>query len=107
MMSEHAIVTALSGVLTAPVRHPAFYQLSRPLYLRELRVHKTDKSFVVDVDKYGFPRYKRNRRYQSPDPPPAVDTDAIRTALNALLPDTISVTAVSDNGTYISIFIIT
>lgn len=105
MMSEGAIITALAEVLTAPARHPAFFNLSRPLYPRELRVYQTGTSFVVEVDKYGFSRYKRNRRYKSPNPPPTVDTKAIQTALNVLLPDSIFVAAVTDNGTFIKIFI--
>lgn len=105
MMTEYEIVTALFGVLTAPERPAPLYPLSRPLYFRELRVHRSDEGFSVEVDKYGFQRYKRSRRYQSINPPPAVDTDAIRASLNALLPDSIFVTGVFDLKTHIEIHI--
>lgn len=102
-MDADKLVDALAGVIMAPVRHPGLYDLAHPMYLRELRVHQTDSGLGVDVDKFGYSRYKRNRRYQKPTPPPTVNTTAIRSALNDVLPDGIRVTAVIDCGTYVTI----
>lgn len=102
-MDATKIMDALAGVIMAPVRHPGLYGLDRPMYRKELRLHLTETGVAVEVDKFGYARYKRNRRYQKSTPPPPADTNTIRAALNEALPDDIRVSAVEDNGNYITI----
>ena len=107
-MNDHllSVEDALVGVLTAPARHPGLYGLARPLYRRELRVREAEGGVTAEIDKVGYPRYKRSRRYRNPAPPPAINTASILSALNAVLPGNITATSIEDNGTYITIHFI-
>ena len=77
MLNAEQAKDALAEVLMATVRHPGLYELDRPMFRKELRQHLTENGDVaVEVDKFGYSRYKRNRRYQKSTPPPPVNTKA-------------------------------
>ena len=99
-MDERKIINALSGVLVAPGRPPALAGLSRPKYpMREFNpTQNADGTLSVKLTKWGYEYKHRGPRPKKPSP---VNPAAVRVALNAILPDGVTVTAVEDHGTHI------
>ena len=96
-------VRALVEVINAPTRPPALRSLAYIKYpARELRPQVNPNSITVNLAPYGN-EYKR--RGPRPKTLPHIDTVAVQAALNAVLPDGLSVTAVQDHGQKLQITI--
>lgn len=96
------IVRALVEVINAPTRPPALRSLAYIKYpARELRPQvNPDNSITVNLAPYGNEYKHRGPR---PKTLPHIDTVAVQAALNAVLPDGLSVTAVHDHGTKVTV----
>ena len=101
-MLDREIVAALVEVLNAPTRPPALRPLARLKYPgRELQSQvNPDGAATVTLALYGWEYKHRGPR---PKTPPPIDPVAVQAALNAALPDGLSVIAVQDHGTKITV----
>ena len=96
------IINALGEALSSPERPPELASIRYPR--RELRpVMQPDGSITVKLPFWGWEYKHRGSR---PSSPPSVDPEDIRTALNTLLPDDLTITAAEHLGTHIKIQII-
>ena len=95
------ILAALVGVLNAPARPPALWPLARIKYPdRELRPQVSPDGTLFTLALYGWEYKHRGPR---PKTPPPIDPAAVQAALNAALLDGLSVIAVQDHGTKITV----
>lgn len=101
-MLDREIVAALVEVLNAPTRPPALRPLARIKYPeRELQPQVSpDGTATVTLRKWGFEYKHRGSR---PKTPPPIDPAAVQAVLNDALPDGLSVIAVQDHGTKITV----
>ena len=98
-MLDREIVAALVEVLNAPTRPPALRPLARIKYPeRELRPQVCPDGTLFTLALYGWEYKHRGPR---PKTPPPIDPAAVQAALNAALPDGLSVIAVQDHHTKI------
>ena len=86
--------------INAPTRPPALWPLARIKYPeRELRPQVSpDGSLSVSLAVYGWEYKHKGPR---PKTPPHIDPVAVQAALNAVLPDGLTVIAVQDHGKHI------
>lgn len=98
-MEITGIMAALVDALNGPTRPTALFPLARVKYPRRELAPRllADGSLTVTLALYGWEYKHRGPR---PKPPP-VDTAAIQTAFNAVLPDGCRVSAVQYTGTSI------
>lgn len=100
-MLDCEIVAALVEVLNAPTRPPALRPLARIKYPeRELQPQVSPDGTLFTLAFYGWEYKHRGPR---PKTPPLIDPAAVQAALNAALPDGLSVIAVQDHGTKITV----
>ena len=101
-MRTARLTAVLVEVLNAPTRPPALRPLAFIKYPgRELQPQANpDGTATVTLALYGWEYKHRGPR---PKTPPPIDPAAVQAALNAALPDGLSVIAVQDHGTKISI----
>ena len=103
-MLDREIVAALVEVLNAPTRPPALWPLAFIKYPgRELQPQANPDgtaTATVTLALYGWEYKHRGPR---PKTPPPIDPVAVQAALNAALPDGLSVIAVQDHGTKITV----
>ena len=98
-MLDREIVAALVEVLNAPTRPPALRPLARIKYPeRELQPQVSPDGTLFTLAFYGWEYKHRGPR---PKTPPPIDPAAVQAALNAALPDGLSVIAVQDHHTKI------
>lgn len=101
-MDQEQVIAALVEVINAPTRPPALRSLAYIKYpTRELQPQvNPDGSLTVTLALYGWEYKHRGPR---PKTPPHIDPVAVQAALNAVLLDGLSVTAVQDHGTKITV----
>lgn len=101
-MRDREIVAALVGVLNSPTRPPALRPFARLKYPgRELQPQANpDGTATVTLALYGWEYKHRGPR---PKTPPPVDPAAVQAAIATALPDGLSVIAVQDHGTKITV----
>ena len=99
-MRTDRLTAALVEVLNAPTRPPALRPLAHLKYPgRELQPQvNPDGTTAVTLALYGWEYKHRGPR---PKTPPPIDPAAVQAALNAALPDGLSVIAVQDHHTKI------
>lgn len=99
-MDINFITAALVEAINAPTRPPALRSLAYIKYpARELSPQvNPDGSLAVSLALYGWEYKHRGARPRSL---PLVDTAAVQAALNAVLPDGLTVIAVQDHGKHI------
>ncbi len=99
-MRTDRLTAALVEVLNAPTRPPALPPLAFIKYPgRELQPQANpDGTATVTLAFYGWEYKHRGPR---PKTPPPIDPAAVQAALNAALPDGLSVIAVQDHHTKI------
>lgn len=99
-MRTDRLTAALVEVLNAPTRPPALRPLAFIKYPgRELQPQANpDGTATVTLALYGWEYKHRGPR---PKTPPPIDPAAVQAALNAALPDGLSVIAVQDHHTKI------
>lgn len=102
---EQLAVAALVDALDRSTRAtPALKIFARPRYPgRELRPQARPDGFTLALYKLGW-NYKFRGKKPAKIPPPA-DTTAILAALNAALAPGYTITAVTDQGEYITIIL--
>jgi len=101
-MDQHKITAALGDALNSSPRPPALAGLSRPRYpMRELMPQRnTDGTMTVHVAKWGWEYKHRGPRPASPAP---INPAAVRDTLASVMPDGVTIQAVEDHGTFITI----
>ena len=101
-MRTDRLTAALVEVLNAPTRPPALRPLAFIKYPgRELQPQANpDGTATVTLAFYGWEYKHRGPR---PKTPPPIDPAAVQAALNAALPDGLSVIAVQDHGRQVAI----
>ena len=98
-MRTDRLTAALVEVLNAPTRPPALWPLARIKYPeRELQPQVSPDGTLFTLAFYGWEYKHRGPR---PKTPPPIDPAAVQAALNAALPDGLSVIAVQDHHTKI------
>lgn len=98
-MRTDRLTAALVEVLNAPTRPPALRPLARIKYPeRELQPQVSPDGTLFTLAFYGWEYKHRGPR---PKTPPPIDPAAVQAALNAALPDGLSVIAVQDHHTKI------
>ena len=100
-MRTDRLTAALVEVLNAPTRPPALRPRARIKYPeRELQPQVSPDGTLFTLAFYGWEYKHRGPR---PKTPPPIDPAAVQAALNAALPDGLSVIAVQDHGTKITV----
>ena len=100
-MRTDRLTAALVGVVNAPTRPPALRPLARIKYPeRELQPQVSPDGTLFTLAFYGWEYKHRGPR---PKTPPPIDPAAVQAALNAALPDGLSVIAVQNHGTKITV----
>lgn len=98
-MRTDRLTAVLVEVLNAPTRPPALRPLARIKYPeRELQPQVSPDGTLFTLAFYGWEYKHRGPR---PKTPPPIDPAAVQAALNAALPDGLSVIAVQDHHTKI------
>lgn len=103
-MDVKQIVAALGDALTRSPRPPALAGLSRPRYpMRELAPQQLpDGTLSVKLTRWGWEYKHRGPRPKQPYP---INPAAVRVAINAILPDGVTIRAVEDHGTHLKIYL--
>jgi len=103
-MNSNHVVAALVEVMNSSTRPPALYPIARLKYPPRGVYLETnsDGTIAATLSKWGW-EYKH--RGPKPKSPPPANVTAIRDIFNAALPDGITVAAVEDSGTSITLIL--
>ncbi len=102
-MNPNQMIAALVDAVNSSTRPPALRPLARIKYPeRELQPQVSPDGTLFTLAFYGWEYKHRGPR---PKTPPPIDPAAVQAALNAALPDGLSVIAVQDYGKYLKIIV--